>query len=305
VEVVGLLLVRDEADILEVNLRHHLATLIDRAVVVDNGSTDGSLDVLRRLADELPVSWTSDPGPYRQKEITTELAREAGRRGADWVVPIDADEFWCGVRGDPRPELSRTRAGVLRVPLVCMIQRRDVWEPSAEALLGMTMRAASPVPVEEAVLHLDDIAPVLIRPMSKCISRPTSDLVVMHGNHDVTGARGDTVDSTDIHCFHASIRARSFLVQKGAMAVRMDEGGFPAGSSFHTHRWAELAQVDGWLEKEWAANSWEDGAVLVNGERRPVVEDTRFADLVRPWISPTPRRRPGLRALWRRRTKIG
>ena len=40
------------------------------------------------------VKWTQDKGKYRQAEITTELAREAHSQGADWVIPIDADEFW-------------------------------------------------------------------------------------------------------------------------------------------------------------------------------------------------------------------
>ena len=80
-ELVGLMLVRNEADIVRVNLLHHLAQGIDRFLVVDNVSTDGTDCVLAKLARGGRVRWTRDDGPYRQAEITTELDREAFRGG--------------------------------------------------------------------------------------------------------------------------------------------------------------------------------------------------------------------------------
>ena len=42
------LLVRDEADIIEANLRYHRAQGVDFFVVGDNGSEDGTLEILER-----------------------------------------------------------------------------------------------------------------------------------------------------------------------------------------------------------------------------------------------------------------
>ena len=51
VKVVGLYLLRNEADIIESNLRHHFVSVIDEAIVIDNGSTDGTLELVAGLAE--------------------------------------------------------------------------------------------------------------------------------------------------------------------------------------------------------------------------------------------------------------
>jgi hypothetical protein len=147
--IVGLMLVRNEADIVRTNLLHHLAQGIDRFLVVDNGSTDGTDRALEELARGGRVRWTRDDGPYRQAEITTELAREAFRGGADWVLPIDADEFWYAPRGGLRHVLAESSAGALKVQLINFVQRRDQLERSPTALLHMTCRHV-PITVEDA-----------------------------------------------------------------------------------------------------------------------------------------------------------
>src|SRR5207248_1347715 len=86
----------NEIDIIEAFVRHTLA-LVDRLVVLDNGSSDGTLAVLRALqAEGLPLDLVEDPTPgMYQAQRMTRLLREwaVGRHGADWVLPLDADEF--------------------------------------------------------------------------------------------------------------------------------------------------------------------------------------------------------------------
>jgi len=94
--VVAVSMVRNEIDIVEAFVRHTLA-VVDQHVVLDNGSHDGTLDVLKSLRREgLPIELIEDPEPgKRQGERTTKLMREhaLSKHGADWVLPIDADEF--------------------------------------------------------------------------------------------------------------------------------------------------------------------------------------------------------------------
>src|SRR5215216_7890956 len=112
-------MIRNEVDVVRLNILYHSKLGIDRRLIVDNGSTDGTDRVLKELSSRDPqVRWIRDEGPYRQTEIHTELAREAYREGADWVVQIDADEFWHVPEGAFRSLLARSKAAVLCAPVL-------------------------------------------------------------------------------------------------------------------------------------------------------------------------------------------
>jgi Glycosyl transferase family 2 len=93
--VVAVTCVKDEIDIIEAFARHTMA-VVNHLVVLDNGSTDGTLEILRALREAgLPLDIEEDPAPgYWQWQRMTRLMRQAVTlRGADWVLPLDADEF--------------------------------------------------------------------------------------------------------------------------------------------------------------------------------------------------------------------
>ena len=47
-KLVMTLVLRDNADILEANLRYHLARGVDLILATDNGSSDGTVEILER-----------------------------------------------------------------------------------------------------------------------------------------------------------------------------------------------------------------------------------------------------------------
>ncbi|WP_308796737.1 glycosyltransferase family 2 protein [Agromyces silvae] len=94
------LMVRDEADIVGAMIRHHAAQGVDAFIVTDNGSVDGTTQILEELAHELPIRLLHDFEHRKQQgETVTRMARSAAEDGATWVLNADADEFW--VAADP------------------------------------------------------------------------------------------------------------------------------------------------------------------------------------------------------------
>jgi hypothetical protein len=95
VKLCGATTVCNEADLVESFVRHNLGFL-DRLVVVDHGSSDGTSEILRALvAEGLPLDVESDTSVgHLQSEIMTRTVRHAfARHGADFVFALDGDEF--------------------------------------------------------------------------------------------------------------------------------------------------------------------------------------------------------------------
>lgn len=102
-------MVRNEADVIEAFVRHSLREL-DGMVVVDHASMDDTSAILGKLQSEgLPLRVVSDTRPeFFQAERMTTLAREVlERERADFVLPLDADEF---VRIESRERLEAALA---------------------------------------------------------------------------------------------------------------------------------------------------------------------------------------------------
>jgi predicted O-methyltransferase YrrM len=289
VQVFGLMMVRNEADILRINLLYHLALGIDHFLVIDNGSSDGTSEILKELSrDTGLVHWTRDEGPYRQAEVTTALAHEAYLRGADWVLPIDADEFWHAPQGDFRGFLERSAAAALEVRVVNFVQRREQLEITPDALLHMTRRVAVPIGPIERIAELVETCQIGFVQMlypSKWLSRASPALEIGMGNHNVRGVAGNRAATDQIVCLHAPLRARSVLEAKMVDLGRRaeDEGALGGEKLWHYRRWRRLGDENG-LESEWRANSYFHDALDVYGLQHSLVSDNTLQQVVAPFI---------------------
>jgi len=89
------ILVKNEADIIEANIRTHTKFGVDHFVIMDNNSTDGTREILSKLQKDFSIVIIDEKGYYQQKRFMTQLAFEAKRRfKPDWIINSDADEFW-------------------------------------------------------------------------------------------------------------------------------------------------------------------------------------------------------------------
>jgi glycosyltransferase involved in cell wall biosynthesis len=99
-------IVRDEADILEQTLRA-AARWCDFIYVYDNGSTDGSWEIVQRLADDLApvVPFRRDDRPFTEplRGVVFRQFRDRSAPG-DWWCRLDTDEHYID---DPRVFLRK------------------------------------------------------------------------------------------------------------------------------------------------------------------------------------------------------
>lgn len=98
-KIVMTLMVRDEADIIAAMIEHHLAQGVDLIIATDNGSVDGTREILAAYAEsgrvELHDYLAHDKN---QSGVVTGMAvRAAVEHGATWVINADADEFFLPV----------------------------------------------------------------------------------------------------------------------------------------------------------------------------------------------------------------
>jgi hypothetical protein len=272
VTLVMTLLVRDEMDIVQANLEFHLAQGVDFVVATDNGSVDGTLDLLRQYEQAGVLRVIQEPvGGYYQSEWVTRMARLAATdHGADWVINNDADELWWPVTGDLASTLAAVPAGtdVVQAQRWNFVTRPDDERSFAER---MTVRHATSVNPEEG------------RPLQpKACHRGHPEVSVLQGNHDVDWpGRGATVADGHIEILHFPVRSYDQLERKilnGGVAYERSD--LPEGLGL---RWRHLLgrHRAGEFDEAFARFVWDDAAVAAGLASGELVEDTRARDLLR------------------------
>lgn len=225
--VIGVSMVRDEADVIEGTLRH-MAGEVDWLIVADNGSTDGTRDILDRLARTLPLTVVDDPDPaYYQSVKLTALADKAYAEGASWVVPFDADEIWH----------SPFR-------LADLLTTRPINETVCWAELHNHLRTAvdptDPDPFRSMVWRQREPAP-----LPKCAVRWEPGAVIEQGNHGAQHPRG-VVGVPALAVCHFPARSAEQFARKslnGAAAYRAAD--LPEDMGAHWRSYGQLVEQFG------------------------------------------------------------
>jgi len=94
-KLVAVTRVKNELDIIEAFICHH-ARHFDKVVVLDDGSSDGTYELLLQLQSiygDVVVLRQPTIGYEQNRYMTLLLRMAVDKFGADWVAPLDADEF--------------------------------------------------------------------------------------------------------------------------------------------------------------------------------------------------------------------
>lgn len=198
--LVATLLVRDEADVVASTVEHLLAQGVTTVVATDNGSVDGTVEILQSYAQRGVLELLHEPAhDYRQAQWVTAMARRAvAVHAADWVLNVDADEFWT-----PKDRTRRLVDVLADVPPqygTVLARRTD--------LVGFPAREDRPWP---ARLRWRNLATVSERgtPLGpKVCHRGDPEVDVPQGNHDATGSGlGERLPAEPLEILHVPLRS--------------------------------------------------------------------------------------------------
>jgi hypothetical protein len=141
--------VRNEADIVEAFVRHHLA-FADHAVLLDDGSNDRTGEIMYALrAEGLPLTLLrARSAAFIETVHNTALLRRAALLGADWVLCLDCDEFvdTLAMAAPLRDALADLPAQTLAVQVELVNYYATADDDPAELVVPRRQRHRAPAP---------------------------------------------------------------------------------------------------------------------------------------------------------------
>jgi glycosyltransferase involved in cell wall biosynthesis len=244
-KIVATILMKNEEDIIAANIEHHIQQGVSQFIITDNNSSDKS----RSIAEKYPevVEIIDEPeNTHNQTKWVTRMAQMACKLSPDWIVHLDADEFWCGLMG-----LREVQAKVAGC------ERMYLHPPGGE------------------MTHYLDFDRISIPQECKIAHRPDPTFVITHGNHGVENC--DDIEFTKkVYRHHYPVRSYEQWARKAR--------GHEALSSRRSicarwEKWYNLLQ-EGMLEKEYQklTSLWEEMI------RSP--QHDKFLDILDFWATP-------------------
>ena len=217
--IIGISCVRNEQDIIGENLIHHFNEGVDKFIISNHKSIDKTRDIVSGFKDVEIIDIECDD--YLHGVWMTNMARKAFDSGADWVVPIDADEFWSGISFLMSVDAT---IGVLKLP------HFFTHPPTKKATYENFSRSQMPFfrkTVRNAWAN---------HPSGRLVFRPTSNIEVSDGNHLLKNALPNHVFCEEIVMRHYSIRSFKQFKKK-VMQSESSLKNLPPSIATHWRDW--------------------------------------------------------------------
>ena len=244
-------LIKNEVDIILDNIKVHSQLGADCFVIIDNGSTDGTRELLDSVKDQYEMIVIDRPLlDYQQSNWKTEMAKTAARKlGADWSIANDADEFWIPKDGNLKTEMVSS-GSILECPRYNILFDREAFDAEAP-YYTQTNRVQYPINYPKGIQCAQPNLSIMMGNIhGKVAVRSRGLLRVKGGNHRAWHALGwlNSKKSENIDIYHYPIRSKAKFIQNiENRKALLDAGVSKMGD--HYRRWVAMSQ-DGSIEAE-------------------------------------------------------
>jgi glycosyltransferase involved in cell wall biosynthesis len=96
IKIVATILAKNEEDIIGKMIEHHANQGVSKFIVTDNGSGDKTRSIVEKYSEVVEIIDEKEDD-HNQSKWVTRMARMACKLKPDWIIHLDADEFWCGL----------------------------------------------------------------------------------------------------------------------------------------------------------------------------------------------------------------
>ena len=270
--------VRNCEDIIALTVLHHCLLGVDNCIVIDNGSTDGTADLLDIIAKKHPrVIVIRDPSPFQQAKIVGNVINEFIRRQRTLVITFDADECWNAPVNRLVHYFEADAVNVLECDIVNFVQSRSVTEPSPFGWLKAYRRARVVSGHARTLVRERKHSFVESNFGHKVVFCAEGAITIATGAHSVKFGGNNKKYDARFPCLHLPLRSR-FELEKRANDYEPRRAPFRprAEASWQSLYFREKFEQNE-IDAEWRANSYDQsGRMDVFGRATNTMIDFRL-----------------------------
>lgn len=241
--LIMVVLVKNEEDIIEYNICFHARMGVDAFIVMDNNSTDNTLDILSSLKTKYELTVLHQrKNDYQQKKWMGQLVRKARKMGASWVIPNDADEFWLPRQGENLKQNLQLKDSTITLHRTNVLLNKPGFLPNRTFYKIIKTTKYT----QEQELYDDNINIMFANISPKVIVNPNGFIKIAAGNHRATHIANFLTarHSSDIEVLHFPIRSWQHFENNVTHVMTMLSKDSTIRVGDHYKRWGRMLKKD-------------------------------------------------------------
>jgi hypothetical protein len=275
--VAGACVLRDCVDIVPFLCGHYLRMGFAHLAFVDDGSTDGTYELLQRIAKRTSRVFVKQvhTASFQQPALVTAVVNGLIATGHSIIVPFDSDEFWDADATKFRSILAPSTEAVVEGRWVNFVQRKSRLRSTRLGLFSATHRAPHlpDAGQEKITTYTNSFLCFSIRKIAIKTAKPVK---IERGQH-VLAVGPQEVCGTKLEVLHLPFRSRAEILKRGLnyeprRAMIREDRTVSWQSAFFGE-----AVASGKSDIVWAAHSCDsNGQIDIYGKPLAAAEDHRL-----------------------------